>query len=166
VLLNYNAYGGKPEDVLFAPLDVAARLAPFQSALDFCREESLFAPLQAQLESDRARFHGLTALAQGPGAAAFLLPDEAWARRYGATWANERILAHPDLALAALHPGEAGGFVVSLRAPRGLGGAPSAADLAQEFPTGGGRKLAAGINRLPGEDLEKFLARFLEYYRS
>jgi hypothetical protein len=166
VLLNYNAYGGKPEDVLFAPLDVAARLAPFQSALDFCREESLFAPLQAQLESDRARFHGLKALAQGPGAAAFLLPDEAWARRYGATWANERILAHPDLALAALHPGEAGGFVVSLRAPRGLGGAPSAADLAQEFPTGGGRKLAAGINRLPGEDLEKFLARFLEYYRS
>jgi hypothetical protein len=163
VLLNYNAYGETPSDVLFQPADLAARLEPHASALDFARDASIFTPLADQFESDRARCQGLEPLAEGPGAAAFLLPDETWARRYGATWANERALARPE-ALAVLHPGKSGGYVVSLRAPRGRP-APSAADLAKEFPTGGGRKLAAGINRLEEGDLERFLGRFLEYYR-
>lgn len=165
VLVNYNAYGEDEGDVLYAPASLAERIEPFRSALDFSREESLLAPLQAQFDSDRARCDGLAPAAETPGAAAFLLPDAPWARRFAATWANARVLARPAQALAMLHPNSQGGYVVSLRAPREASSAPSAADLAKEFPTGGGRRLAAGINQLPPAELEKFLARFAEYFR-
>ncbi len=164
-LLNYNAYGERPGDVLFEPADLAERMVPFVSALDFAGEASVFAPLQAQYDADRARFGGLRPLADAPGAEAFLLPDEPWARRYGATWANERVLANPAGALAVLHVQPDGAHLVSIRSPRASGqAARPASALAKEFPTGGGRALAAGINRLPPEDLERFLARFAAYY--
>lgn len=165
ILLNYNAYGDRPGDVLLEPLDLAERMAPFESALDFCGEASIWGPLQSQFDSDQARFHSLQALASSATAIAYQVPDEPWARRFGATWANERVRAHPDQALAMLHPRPDGTHLVSLRAPRTARAAsPSAADLAREFPTGGGRKLAAGINRLPPEDLTRFLTRFLEFF--
>lgn len=164
LLLNYNAYGERPGDVLIEPGVLAARMAPFASALDFCGEASLFHPLQAQFDGDSERFRNLELLASGPSARAFRLPDEPWARRYGATWANEQVRTHPSVALALVHPRSDGDFLVSLRSPRQGGAVPAASDLAREFPTGGGRKLAGGINRLPASDLERFLARFLEFY--
>lgn len=164
-LLNYNAYGERPGDVLFEPADLAARMAPFASALDFADEASLFGPLQAQLDADRERFRGLRQLVDAPGAKAFLVPDEPWARRYGATWANERVLAHPAEALAILHALSDGAYLVSIRSAREAGSAKRpASDLAREFPTGGGRALAAGINRLAPEDFDRFLARFIAYF--
>lgn len=165
LLLNYNAYGDRPGDVLFEPADLAARMEPFASARDFAAETSLFDPLAAQLAADQDRFRGLAPAVSGPSAEAYLVPDEPWARRYAATWANERVRARPDTALALLHPGAQGAYVVSLRSPRLPGGAsPAASDLAREFPTGGGRKLAAGINALPASDLDRFLKRFVLYY--
>lgn len=161
ILLNYNAYGDRPGDVLFEPADLAERMAPFASALDFCGESSLFGSLAVQHDADRERCQSLDPLVAGQGATAWLVPDEPWARRYAATWANERILAEPARALAMLHPRPDGTFLVSLRAPRT---GPPASDLAREFPTGGGRRLAAGINRLPAEDFDRFLARFLDYF--
>lgn len=164
-LLNYNAYGDRPGDVLIDPADMAARMAPFASALDFCGESSIFGPLQDQFESDRDRFENLHVLAEGPGARAYLVPDQAWARRYAATWANDQILAHPGRALSVHHVLPDGAHLVSIRSPRLPGrSSPPAADLAREFPTGGGRKLAAGINRLDPADLDRFLARFVAYY--
>lgn len=165
ILLNYNAYGDRPGDVLFEPADLAARMSPFQSARDFCAENSIFGPLQAQFDSDLERFQGLQALASGLTARAYLVPDQAWARRFAATWANDRIRTRPQEALAMLHPRPDGTYLVSLRSPRVPGHpAPAASDLAREFPTGGGRKLAGGINRLPKEDLDRFLARFVEFF--
>lgn len=165
ILLNYNAYGEKPGDVLYEPADLAVRMAAFRSALDFAAEAALFDPLEAQFLADQARFEGLAALVDAPASRAFLVPDEPWARRFAATWANARILAHPQEALAMIHPRADGTFSVSIRAPRRAEGhAPSAADLAAEFPTGGGRKLAAGINILPASDFERFLERFRGFF--
>ncbi|MDQ3001695.1 MAG: acetyltransferase [Fibrobacterota bacterium] len=183
VLINYNAYGEKPGDRFFEPADLATRMAPFVSALDFCWEASIIGPLAAQFDADRDRFQDLTALVDAPGAQAFLVPDEPFARRYGATWANERILQQPGIALAVLHPRIEGGYQVSIRAPRDWSGrasvgfadpgtgtssahAPSAADLAKEFPTGGGRKLAAGIDALPADQLGRFTERFRDFFGS
>jgi hypothetical protein len=174
VLINYNAYGDEPGDALFDAADLATRMMPFPSALDFCWEASILGPLAAQFDVDRERFQELTPLVETPEAGAFLVPDEPFARRYGATWANERVLQNPAQALALLHPRKDGCYTVSIRAPRdwrgggngeaGGSAAPSAADLAKEFPTGGGRKLAAGIDALPQELLGRFADRFREYY--
>jgi len=51
-----------------------------------------------------------------------------------------------------------GGFVVSVRAP--LANREGADELCRRFPSGGGRKAAAGINGLPDE----FYADFVEAF--
>ncbi|HLP43376.1 MAG TPA: acetyltransferase, partial [Fibrobacteria bacterium] len=79
LLLNYNAYGDRPGDVLFEPADLALRMEPFTSAAAFAAERSLFDSLEAQHDSDRERFQGLSPLVAGPNAKAFLVPDEPWA---------------------------------------------------------------------------------------
>ncbi len=169
VLLNYNAYGEQPGDTLFSPEDLAARLAPFREAYDLCWEESILGPLAAQFENDRERFQGLEPLVATPEAGAYLVPDQPFARRYGATWANEQALQQPNRALAVIHARADGTYMVSIRAPRKWSGkngaaARSAFDLAIEFPTGGGRKLAAGIDVLPGDQLERFTERFSAFF--
>ncbi|MGE5616404.1 MAG: hypothetical protein ACM3X5_05770, partial [Bacillota bacterium] len=50
------------------------------------------------------------------------------------------------------------GYVASVRSPAGA--AASALDFCRRFPTGGGRKGAAGVNCLPASELEDFLALF------
>lgn len=165
ILLNYNAYGEKISDLLFDPADLAKRISGFTSALDFCHEESIFGPLGVQFASDQAHCQGLVALADSAFACAYLAPDEPWARRFLATWANERILMHPQQALALIHPIADGNFQVSIRAPRRSDRVvPSAADLAAEFSGGGGRKLAAGINVLAAQDLQRFVNRFEMFF--
>lgn len=161
-LLNYNAYGERPGDQLFPAAGLAVRMEPYASALDFCWEASVFAPLSAQFEADLEGFRSLAPVVDRPGAKAYALPDAPFARRYAATWANELALERPDEALAVLHGLAEGGYRVSLRSPRD-GGRP-ASDLAREFG-GGGRKLAAGIDALPAGDLERFADRFAEYFR-
>ncbi len=176
-LLNYNAYGEMPGDGLCDAADLALRMRPFVSALDFAREEKIFAPLEEQFRADQTHFSNVPCLVDTPRAQAFLVPEESWARRYAGTWANDWARANPTRAVAILHPRQEGGYLVSLRAPREAGrpshtaGGPQgvssvrpASGLASEFPTGGGRALAAGINVLPESDLEKFLSRFADYF--
>jgi hypothetical protein len=178
VLINYNAYGDEPGDALFEAAELAERMEPCASALDFCWEQSIIGPMAAQFDADRERFQELAPLVETPAAGAFLVPDQPFGRRYGATWANERVMQNPGQALAVLHPRKDGSYTVSIRSPRdwrggeggegvGTGGkaVPSAADLAREFPTGGGRKLAAGIDALPADLLERFTDRFREFYK-
>jgi hypothetical protein len=180
VLLNYNAYGDEPGDALFDAADIAVRMAGIPSALDFCWEQSLIAPLAARFDEDRELFHQLAPLVESASACAYLVPDEAFARRYGATWANERVMQKPSEALAVIHPRKNGTYTVSIRSPRDWraagamegkdakegkdGAVRSAAELAKEFPTGGGRKLAAGIDVLPADQLQRFTDRFREFY--
>jgi hypothetical protein len=163
-LINYNAYGETPADVLFQPLAVAERMAPFSDPAAFLREGGLIGPLRAQLHEDERRMGGLSPVDARKGAALYALPGEAWARRLGSTFANRAALAQPDRAIAVLHPLRDGSFQVSLRAPRGRPDAPPASAFAAEFPSGGGRALAAGINRVEPGDVDAFARRFFEVY--
>ncbi len=163
-LLNYNAYGEGPTDVLYQPHDVAERMARFSDPLAFIRESGLIEPLRAQLAEDEEAMGGVTETSGCVGAALYTLPGTGWARRVGSTFANRAALADPGRAVAVLHPLGDGSYQVSIRAPRGRPTAPAAASLAGEFPSGGGRALAAGINRLPADQVEAFTRRFLEMY--
>lgn len=165
ILLNYNAYGEQPGDQLFPAADLAARMEPYREALDFCMAGEVFGPLAEQFASDEEAFGSLDPLVDAPRAKAFVVPDAAFARRYAATWANERANRNPEEALAVLHALPDGAYRISLRSPRSSGIVPAASDLASEFG-GGGRRLAAGIDALPAADLERFARRFADYFRA
>jgi hypothetical protein len=73
--------------------------------------------------------------------------------------------------LATLNPGRAhavltlkgnGNYLVSVRAP--MTNKSGAAELCMQFPTGGGRAGAAGINDLPEDSLPAFVAAFEQAY--
>jgi len=172
-LLNYNAYGETAEDVLFQPLEVAERLSFFADPLEFIRACGFFEPLRRQFQQDETESRKVLPRQETGSAKIYLLPDSPWARRFGGTFANRISRENPACALAVLHPlrGTHDGFYkVSIRAPRvgtragGKADVPLASDLAREFSTGGGRALAAGINRLPADELPVFEKRFLEVY--
>jgi hypothetical protein len=74
------------------------------------------------------------------------------------TFANRLAERDPRRAHAVLTPLRAGGYVVSVRSPREWD--VSAADFCRRFPTGGGRKSAAGIDHLHAERIEPFLNAF------
>jgi hypothetical protein len=97
-----------------------------------------------------------------PGALVFLLPDAAWARRASGTLANDLAKAHGSAAVAIVSPRTDGGYLVSVRVPRDC--AVSAEAFCRRFPTGGGRRTAAGINHLPGEALESFASAFEQQF--
>jgi hypothetical protein len=91
--------------------------------------------------------------------ALYILPAEPWARRASGVLANELAQASPGRAHALLTRLPQGGFVVSIRAPLAVG--EGADDLCRQFPTGGGRKAAGGINHLPDGAYDEFVKRFV-----
>ena len=95
--------------------------------------------------------------------AAFLLPNEKWARRVSGVYGNDLANQYPDRAHAVLTSRPDDTYLVSVRAP--LSNKTDADTLCMEFPTGGGRKAAAGINALPADMLEPFLDRLDSIYR-
>ncbi len=163
-LMNYNAYGEDESDVLFHPDSVAERLIPFRDPLEFIRDGGLFDSLRRQFREDEIQARGLAPHRERNSARLYLLPAAPWARRLGATFANRAVRENPGMAVSVLHPLKDGSYQVSIRSPRGREHFPAASDLAREFPGGGGRTLAAGINRLEAADLGRFEQRFFDFY--
>ena len=95
--------------------------------------------------------------------AVYLLPAEPWARRVSGVLGNQLAREAPQRAHALLTRLPGGGYLVSVRAP--LATREGADELCRQFPTGGGRKAAAGINHLPEQQLATFIDKFKEIYR-
>jgi single-stranded DNA-specific DHH superfamily exonuclease len=106
----------------------------------------------------------LKPIRQVPGATVVVLPDEAWARRAIGVLANDLSRAQPECAIAILAPKPEGGFTVSVRVP--AGGRVTADEFCRGFATGGGRKLAAGINHLPAANVDRLTAAFEAHFRT
>jgi hypothetical protein len=157
--LNYNGYGEAISDLHFDPEALAGMMLPFAHPLDFIRQSRAHEQLGACYEEDMRRARALKPAREVPGATVMVLPDESWARRAIGVLANELTQARPDSAIAILSPKPGGGFTVSVRVPPHS--PVDAGDFCRDFETGGGRKLAAGINLLPEEELDRFAARFV-----
>ncbi|HCS27679.1 MAG TPA: acetyltransferase, partial [Spongiibacteraceae bacterium] len=55
-----------------------------------------------------------------------------------------------------------GNYLISVRAP--LNNKQGADELCRQFPTGGGRAAAAGINDLPADALSQFIDQFTDFF--
>ncbi|MFC5697197.1 acetyltransferase [Pseudomonas sp. GCM10022186] len=162
LLLNYNAYGDSLDDLHFDPVMLAAELLPYENPLDFIRLSPSFARLRAGHAADMAAAAGLQPWFAGNGATLYRLPTEAWARRVSGVLANQLAARDPGRALGLLSARTDGDWMFSLRVPANA--SLEADAFCRGFETGGGRKRAAGINRLPSAALERFAGQFLDSY--
>ncbi len=153
--LAYNAYGDTEADLIVHPAELYRTLSRYADPFAFIHDEPICARIERSRREDLALAKAARPHASLRGATVYVLPDAAWSRRVRGAFANELANRAPDLAHAILTPDDGGGYMVSLRAPVAR---PTGADaLCRRFPTGGGRRSAAGINHLPQDGLPEFL---------
>lgn len=163
IYLNYNGYGETVADLLFPPDRLFGLIHPFADPFDFIANDPAFTVLCDGYKDDMARAGAIAPELADDTHRLFVLPAEPWARRASGVLANALAQAAPERAHALLTRLPEGGFLVSVRAPLAR---PDGADvLCRAFPTGGGRKAAAGINHLAEADYDRFVARFREAFR-
>lgn len=164
VCINYNGYGGSLADLHFAPDALFKELVPFASPFQFMQENAdIYNKLLAGYDDDMAQALHTPTEYESDAVAVYILPDEAWARRISGVFGNELANQKPSRAHAVFSFTEKGDYQISVRAP--LTNKTGADELCSQFPTGGGRKSAAGINHLPLDQLAVFIKAFEEKYR-
>jgi hypothetical protein len=155
--MNYAAYGETEADLLIPPAELYRLIRPYANPLEFIAHERVAAQLDEGRNADLAAAAGVPPYRASKFSAIYLLPDKPWARRVIGAFANRLAAADRYRAYAVAVPNSQGGYTVSVRAP---GAGPRSADaLCRDYPTGGGRAAAAGIDHLPPERLEEFIAR-------
>lgn len=156
--LNYNAYGECLADLHFDPAALAQAMLPFEEPLAFAAQSAAYRVLCGGYEDDMARARSIGPVHERAGAAVLVLPDAPWARRAIGVLGNELARMRPGDAIGLLSPKSTGGYAVSVRVP--ATSPTGAADFCRGFDTGGGRRLAGGINHLPDADMERFIGSF------
>jgi len=158
ICLNYNGYGARVEDLHFPPDELFRRLQPYADPFDFVSGDTAFSKLREGFANDMELARGVQPELADERHGLYILPAEPWARRASGVLANELAHVARGRAHALLTRLAAGGFVVSIRAPLAVG--EGADELCRQFPTGGGRKAAGGINCLPDDAYDEFVRRF------
>ncbi len=161
--INYNGYGASLDDLHFTPHDLYQLMRPFTNPLDFIDQEAeAFQKLEAGYLDDMTSARSVEYDHADKHSAVLTFPNEAWARRVSGVFSNDLANEHPDRAHAVLTVKSNGNYLVSVRAP--LNNKTGADELCMQFPTGGGRKAAAGINDLPADLLGDFVSALGQRY--
>jgi hypothetical protein len=161
--VNYNGYGASLEDLHFAPADLFERVRPYASPFDFVADDrETFEKLESGYHKDMASARAVKPAQESERTAVYLLPDESWARRVSGVFSNQLANGAPARGHAVLTERSDGTYLVSVRAP--VENKVGADELCRRFPTGGGREAAAGINHLPADRLDDFIAQFAAFY--
>lgn len=157
--INYNGYGSCLEDLHFTPAKLYQELVNYTSPVDFIADNHL---IYNQLESgyleDMQNAEQTQAEYSSEKVAVYILPDQIWARRVSGVFSNDLANQYPDRAHAVITITPDNDYQISVRAP--LNNKTKADELCASFPTGGGRKAAAGINHLPITELSTFIEKF------
>ncbi|PCI03691.1 MAG: acetyltransferase [Zetaproteobacteria bacterium] len=161
-LLNYNGYGVTLDDLYFDPKDLYQQMQPFENPFDFIAQSPAYQVLSDGYADDMVKAEVSESLFLDDKVAAFMMPDKAWSRRVSGVYGNALARIYEDRAHALVTVMDNGNYRVSVRAP--MTNKTGADELCMSFPTGGGRKAAAGINDLPKAMLDDFIAAFKDKY--
>ncbi len=163
IYMNYNGYGSSLEDLHFAPAALFELVRPYATPFAFVEEaREAFEQLESGYQADMADAAAVKPTHEAEKTAVFIFPNEPWARRVSGVYSNDLANANPARAHAVLTERPDGTYLVSVRAP--LENKQGADELCRQFPTGGGRGAAAGINALPGDQLEAFVGALAASY--
>jgi hypothetical protein len=156
--LNYNAYGESVQDLFFHPADLYLSLKPFADPFAFIAKSPILETLRAGFRDDWRRASSIAPAETTGNGTVYILPNEPWARRIAGVFANRLASDAPATAYAILVRASGDVYSASVRAP--ILNPEGADELCRCFETGGGRKGAAGVSRLPMQDVDRFLAEF------
>ncbi|MBW2710158.1 MAG: DHH family phosphoesterase, partial [Deltaproteobacteria bacterium] len=156
--INYNGYGASLDDLIYTPEDLYQLIKPYKDPFDFIDNEAGYKKLRDGYHYDVKHAEHIEPEHISDSHALFVLPDEKWARRVSGVFANSLAQQFPARAHAMLTEKSDGAYLVSVRAP--LENKTGADELCRLFPTGGGRKAAAGINKLPADQKAAFITAF------
>lgn len=168
-LVNYNGYGLEVGDLHVAPDRLYQRLSQYDSPFAVIADaHSPYSTLKAGYERDLALAQQTKPIVYVPELIAVQFEDAAWARRISGTYANQLAAEHPHQAIVVATPNitptqDPVTLTVSLRAPKS--NPQGAGELCAQFPSGGGRAGAGGVNALPQSELKHFLTRVMHAYR-
>lgn len=154
-LLNYNGYGATLDDLYFPPDELYRQISPYADPFEFIKSDTTFERLQSGFESDMNRAKSIEPVLLTEKCAAFSFPNESFSRRVSGVYSNQLARENPSRAHALISLLPSGSYLVSVRAP--LATKSGADELCRQFPTGGGRQAAAGINQLPDDQFQAFL---------
>ncbi|WP_039974259.1 acetyltransferase [Vibrio jasicida] len=162
-LINYNGYGPKVDDLHFHPADLYRALLHYTSPFDAIEDKaSPYYQLQSAYQQDMDAALAVPATHESSKLMLFELPNNAASRRISGVYGNWLANQNPDSAHAVLTENTDGTYTVSLRAP--LNNKQGAVAVCGQFPTGGGREAAAGINALSKDDVSTFIDAVETYY--
>ncbi len=162
-LINYNGYGSKVDDLHFHPADLYRALVQYISPFEVIEDKaSPYYQLQSAYQQDMDAAQAVPATRESDTLKLFELPNTAASRRISGVYGNWLANQNPDSAHAVLTENADGTYTVSLRAP--LNNKQGAVAVCGQFPTGGGREAAAGINALRKEDVNAFIDAVETYY--
>ncbi|MGB5701701.1 MAG: DHH family phosphoesterase [Polyangiales bacterium] len=161
--MNYNGYGSSLDDLHFTPADLFENVRSYTTPFAFVDDaRETFEKLETGYRDDMASAESVKPTRETDKTAVFILPNQAWARRVSGVYSNDLANESPSRAHAVLTERADGTYLVSVRAP--LENKQGADTLCRQFPTGGGRAAAAGINALPGDELDTFIEAFAAAY--
>lgn len=168
IYINYNGYGASIDDLHFDPAELFKALLKYPDPFILINEpDSIFWQLKQAYTQDMAKAASAEVISEQQSVKAVQLADEAWARRVSGVFGNDLANQSPDRAHIVLTLNKPvddveATYTVSLRAP--LNNKQGAGDICAQFPTGGGRAAAAGVNALPADMLEDYIKAVAEYY--
>ncbi len=162
VLVNYNGYGSAVADLHCHPATLYQRLMAYATPFDVVADKaSPFIRLQQGYEADMAKVKAVMPLTLDQ-VITVILDDAPWARRISGTYGNQLAASNPENPIVVVTSNQQGSYTISLRAPKN--NPYGASNICGQFATGGGREGAAGINALPVNELEGFIAVVRQFY--
>lgn len=161
-LLNYNGYGSDIDDLHFHPKDLYLAVRPYEDPLAFWENSEQLKSLKEGYQDDMDQALSCKPHDHPGKNRLYILPDAPWARRISGVFSNLKAREKTEAAHALVTENPDSTLRISVRAP--LNDKRDAGKLCKRFPTGGGREAAAGINSLPEDQLDAFLAAFNETY--
>mgnify|MGYP001197686079 CR=1 FL=1 len=161
--LNYNGYGNELSDLTVDPKDVYLDLHQYESPFQYRKKSEIYNKIYTQMISDKAELGSSEILHDTDTGKVILLPDSRASIRYSGIYSNQQTTDNPTKAFAILTLVDEGNYRISIRSPKT--DPHGASKLALQFPTGGGREKAAGINKLPKSELNNFIKKFEDIYK-
>ena len=161
--INYNGYGESVSDLHFSPEALYLQLVQYEDPLLLLEDDnSVYYQLEQAYQQDMKKASMARVISNTSRCKAIELPDEVWASRVSGVLGNDLANQTPDKAHIVFTLNTDKSYTVSLRAP--LLDKQGAGDICSQFPTGGGRAAAAGVNKLPNDMIETFIKAVEVYY--